>query len=93
MDYRIDLPARTIRFLVGHRPIRAGEELCIYYGPDDRLPFPPRAAFNEVTGARHEATCDGSNDDDDEDEAGEDWLRRIGASDSEGSDEASGRGS
>jgi uncharacterized protein len=32
VDYRIDSENLLIRYSSGHRPIAAGEELCIYYG-------------------------------------------------------------
>lgn len=46
VDYRIDLPACIIRYFAA-RAIAPGEELCIYYGPDDALWFTPAGAATE----------------------------------------------
>jgi len=31
------VPDATVTYRIGHRPVAAGEELCIYYGPDEKL--------------------------------------------------------
>ena len=40
MDYRLgSADENVIRYYVGNCAIKAGEELCIYYGPDEHLWF------------------------------------------------------
>ena len=64
VDYRLgSADENVIRFFVGHRAIPAGEELCIYYGPDDHLWF--------------ELPKDGEDEDEDEDDA-DGFLASLG---------------
>ena len=71
VDYRIrSSEGNVICFYVGHRAIEAGEELCIYYGPDEHLWFPmPKddTTFNALAEI----------DEDEDEENGDHFLAKL----------------
>jgi hypothetical protein len=74
-DYRLSPSTQTITYSTGHRPVKKGEELCIYYGSDDHLWFklPPEEGEESVSS---------------EDLTDESWLQNIGAADDDEDDQA-----
>ena len=69
VDYRLgSAEENVIRFFVGHRPVSAGEECCIYYGPDDHLWFDL---------PKKDGGGGGDNDDDDDDDDDDDADRFL----------------
>mmetsp|Transcript_81184 Transcript_81184/g.158602 ORF Transcript_81184/g.158602 Transcript_81184/m.158602 type:complete len:189 (+) Transcript_81184:29-595(+) len=84
ISYRLNLSARTITYSSSHKAISCGDELCIFYGPDEKLWFdmPP------------EPGVPGSADDEkiDEDEDPESWLKAISCCASSSDEEREGGG-
>lgn len=65
ISYRLDLPNRNITYSTSHKAVAADEELCIFYGPDEKLWFdmpPDNDAASE----------------EEDDTEGDSWLRAVG---------------
>ena len=72
VDYRIgSSEENAICFYVGHRAIEPGEELCIYYGPDEHLWFPVPKDDTTFTLAEN------NGDEDEDDENGDHFLAKL----------------